>query len=367
MNADMGIVIPAWALSDHAKLLDAAVGEGGLERVVVPAVSGAVQVLRLSGGDPAPFASEAGWHYPTEAARYANTRLKPRVARWFGGRHPLERAVQRAAQLGIRLTLRVELLSCAAAQDWPSARQKTAWGHEQPDRAACPGNPDLRQLLEDTLGELAVLDPAGFEIDDWLGEFEGDAPPLTPLPLCNALLGVCFCESCRQTALAGGVDPELAARSVRVRFARALDDPTALSSQVDADPVLNAYRAVRHAQRRAWLERLATMHDSRSRHVRTALRPAATRSTAAVGPASGWTPLVEVGQGSSAGLPAEAVATAVSVAIWRPSFHDASALVRYVRALVDARVPYVDFDGADEAPPEALDWLRQALRFARRG
>ncbi|MCG3129204.1 MAG: hypothetical protein CHACPFDD_04122 [Phycisphaerae bacterium] len=364
MNADMGMVIPPWALSEQSGLLEAAVGESGLDRIVVPAVSGVVRSLRLSGGQPETFVSDAGWHYPADASRYANTRLKPRLARWFGGRHPLESAAQRAAQRGIRLTLRFDLLACASAQDWPAVRRKNAWGQERPDRAACPMNADLRQLLDDTLGELEQFDPAGYEIDDWCGALDGGAPPLTPLPLCNSLLDVCFCESCRQAALGAGVDAESAARSVRVGLEAALKDASSPGARrVADDAMIRAYRDVRGAQQRAWLERVAARHDARVRRCRLPAGSAPAGSATGSSRA-GWAPLIEYTPGDRGTF--ERFPAALNVAFWRPGFADAAALVRFVRALADAGVSYVDFDGADESPPEALDWLRQALRYARR-
>ena len=176
------------------------------------------------------------------------------------------------------------------------------------------------------------------------------------------LLDVCFCESCRQVALAAGVDPDTAARSVRVHFDNAAGASETQQSQrsPDDDRVLVSYRTARASHLNDWLARLAGEHDQR---VRTHLLDS-TASRVTDDAADAWRPLVRLTDAGTAKT--HEAHAALSLAVWRPTFSDSAALVRLVSEATEAGVGYFDFEGLHEAPPEALTWLKQALRFARR-
>jgi hypothetical protein len=57
----------------------------------------------------------------------------------------------------------------------------------------------------------------------------------------------------------------------------------------------------------------------------------------------------------------------VTLPVWRPTIAQAGDLVRVVSTAAKAGVTFFDFEGTDEAPGEAITWLKQAVRFARRG
>ena len=52
--------------------------------------------------------------------------------------------------------------------------------------------------------------------------------------------------------------------------------------------------------------------------------------------------------------------------VWQPFVQQADELVRTVSAMAKAGIAPIEFAGVEEAPGEAIDWLRQAVRFARR-
>ena len=60
-------------------------------------------------------------------------------------------------------------------------------------------------------------------------------------------------------------------------------------------------------------------------------------------------------------------ASLLALAVWRPAFREAAELVRLVAEAVGLGISAIDFEGLTEAAPEAVTWLKQAVRFARRG
>jgi len=59
-------------------------------------------------------------------------------------------------------------------------------------------------------------------------------------------------------------------------------------------------------------------------------------------------------------------ACGAALPVWCPQVRQADQLVRLVTELTRAGAAFLDFEKLEEAPPEALNWLRQAVRFARR-
>lgn len=395
MQPDFGIVYQPWNARRGADdLLERVADEAGVQRITVLAVCPAVEQIRFLDNNHADTAapdaaepgryyrSNGGWHYQPDTACYADTRIKPRAARGVRGADTLDKLVERAAARDLRLTFRVDLRGVADVLDrYPQVRCKNAWGDETLTAGACVSNPDVRELLRDTLAELAQYDPAGFEIADWTIDTPTNRLEPRPFdwhPAARRLLDVCFCESCRQAALAAGVDPDSAARSVRVHFdnvatAAPIAAPTPamtappiaaeshrLPRSPDDDRVLISYRTARASHLNDWLARLAGEHDQR---VRMHLLDS-TASRVSDDAADAWRPLVRLADIGAAG--AHEVSAGLSLAVWRPTFNDSAAFVRLVTKTTEAGVRYFDFEGLHEAPPEALTWLKQALRFARR-
>ena len=56
----------------------------------------------------------------------------------------------------------------------------------------------------------------------------------------------------------------------------------------------------------------------------------------------------------------------MEVGLWFAWSSGSDALVRAVSDLAERGVRFFDFAELDETPPETVDWLRQAVRFARR-
>ena len=374
MTADFGAVYPLWDYAaDEGRLLEQAAGDIGLDHITIPVVTGAQMQFRPGGADTPHFHTEGGWHFRAASKTYATAALRPPKARWLAGGDVLAQVRERAAELNLRLLLRVDVRAVRALVDQQRHLcQRNAWGQEVPFAGGCACNPDLRELLRVTLDDLRRYEPAGYEVVDWAPDTAADRGAARPLAWhadVRRLLDVCFCASCRQVAERGGIDPEQAARSVRVQVERHLGKPASKAGGADDDPVVAAYVSTRAADCCQWLQRLGEGDGDRRRLlVRSFGEPA-------LGNCAPWVRLVRLLPGDCGPLDGErwaerlralAEISALALPVWRPTFNDASEVVRLVLEAVKASVRTFDFEGLSEAPPEAVTWLKQAVRFARR-
>lgn len=398
MPAQFGLVLPLWSCAaDDGALLERAAGAVGLDHVTAPAVTGPASAFRPACDPQAPhFHSAGGWHFPPAPRLYTGT-ARPLRARWAGTSDTLARLRERAARLGLRLSLRIEPLTLPAlVEQWPHLARHNAWGQPIADAGPCPGNPDLRELIRATLADLARYEPAIIELGDWAPRPAAGAGPPAPLtwhPGIARLAAICFCPSCRLAAGRAGIDPDQAARSARVEIERLW--AASQAAERELDPVLAAYESAQAADWQLWLAQLAAGHRGPEHFLLApapapaAPAPAATAraptpSADAPAPASapadepaaplprGWHMLARFAapgqlpapRGSDSHPPAPA---GLALPAWRPAFSDAAELVRTVAAAAEAGVWFFDFEHLDEAPADAVTWVKQAVRYARRG
>jgi hypothetical protein len=340
MAAQFGIVLPLWSYAaDGGVLLDRAAGEVGLDHVTVPVVTGPQAAFRLYCDAEKPhFHTVGGWHFPPTAKCYALAGVRPARAAWCGAADYLGRLQEHAGRLSLRLVLRVDVRAVPAlVEHEPHLCQRNAWGQEVPSAGACACNPVVRELLRATLEDLRRYQPAAYELVEFAPDMAIDRAATRPLawnaPL-RRLADVCFCASCRQTAERAGIDADAAGRSVRVQIERGLGD-----RPPETNPVVNEYIAARTADTSAWLAAVAASDQDRRYLTRLARFP----------------------EGPSAAT------DGLTLPVWRPAFAEAAALVRTVADAVGSGGRFFDFEGLDEAPPDAVTWLKQAVRFARRG
>ena len=377
MAAEFGILYYLWDFAaDDGRLLERVVGEVAIDHVVVPVVTGARTTFHMLVRPEAPnFHTDGGWHFRNSAKVYQNVALRPRKARWFAAGDLLAQLRERVSTWNLKLHVRIDLRAVQQlVDDQPHVMQRNAWGQETPAAGACARNADVRELLRATLEDLSRYGLAGYELRDWLPDHAVDRHTPRPyhwMPNVRRLLDMCFCASCRQIAERAGVDGEQAARSTRVYVERLLatgdaagaDDPAA------TDPVLDAYVNVRMADCAAWLRRQV---EDKPECRRLPLRDLGGPSLGTCAP---WVQMLRVPPPHTIGderwrerFDAElARSAALSLPAWRSLFADSAAFVSLVHRVVDGGIAVVDFEGLTEAPAEAIDWLRQAVRFARRG
>lgn len=384
MPGDFGLVYAPWSHSHTAgQLLDRAFGEVGVEHLTIPVVTGEQTLFRLCGGPGSPyFYTEGGWHFPPQNQLYGASAFRPRAARWFGTRDVVAEVCERAAKLGLALVFRIDLPAVrGVVEHAPQHRCRNAWGDELLSFGPCVCSSEFRELVRATLADLARYQPAGFELRN-LG-----LPPLkyaeaAPSPLLSAEEGfvTCFCAGCRQIATMAGLDADAAARAVREAATRVAQGPAHEAREralhLREDEILKGYQAARTADLQRWLSRLPEAHAARrmffardaDERVAVAapelkLGPRWTNRLVA-SPAwlrGGWSEL----RGRLSPRPAEF--RALSLPVWVPEGPGADQLVQAVSQAVDAGVEFFDFDGVEEAPADVVTWVKQAVRYARRG
>jgi len=377
MTADFGILLPLWSYAaDGGALLERVAGDVGIDHLTVPVVSGPHSQFRLAGATDRPyFGTEGGWHFPAEAKAYSGAGLRPSKARWVTGGDPLAQACQRAEKLGLRVVLRIDLRGVdELVEREPLVAQCNAWGQPVPAAGPCVCNPHLRELLRATFDDLRRYEPAGFELADWFPDSAADRQAARPLSWhaeARRLLDICFCPACRQVGERAGADPDQAARAVRVLVERHLAATDARrEGEPPGDPLVAAYVAARTADCREWLRRLAAADDQRQH-----LLVYESAEAPPYGDGPPWPRLLRLGGDAAesgaeylTALPAIAVqACGLAMGVWRPAFAMPADLVRFVLAATQCGLSVFDFEGLDDAPPDAVTWLKQAVRFARRG
>lgn len=376
-----GIVYPLWEHEAlRGALLDRLHGEAGLDHVTIPAVTAAVEQLRLCGDEgPRPFTCEAGCHFAPNPDPYPG-RSTPRAARWFGRRDVLAGACEEARRRGIAPFLRIDVRGLRRERDADSAVERNAWGRAPLDAAGCPSSPFLRELLAAVIADLGRYAPSGIELDGLMQDDAADGvDPLSWSPELRALARCCFCASCREIAGRAGVDADQAARSVRVRAAdlmeRAVDDGEPATDR-PGDERIDEYAAAVAADRNRWLAGLAGAIAARGRFV---LAPAGRPALQGGGAGrretrpEGWDILIRVRRIGAAevgglrdGLQARRAAGFLTPC-WRPAVREASELVQAASEGCRAGAQVVEFEGVEEAPTGVGAWIRQAVRMARRG
>ena len=389
MYSDYGLICNLWDFtSEPEAMLERVLGEVGLDHVTVPVVGGATESFRWNGAQPDHvFTTEGGWHYPPGRDSYKGGTIKPRAARWPGKRDLLAKLSEYLGQRGVKLIARVDLRSVAGLLEHePHLRTRNAWGEENPAAGACVLSADLRELLRDTLSDLQQYAPAGIQLVDWMADLAVSRGTLRQFwyqPRLQHLSEICFCPACRQSATSAGVDPDQAARSVRVHIEQFISTPEEYSIRsLNEDEVLRAYLEARRSDTCNWLEHLADSFGDQQRwmlsnHWLDRGRWLAPETALADLKETAFTPvfrylnesLDQVKYQEAVISPAaerELEQFGIVLPVWYPFVKQAKDLVRTVAELTNAGVSPLDFEGIEQAPSEAIDWLRQAVRFARR-
>ncbi len=363
---DFGIVFPAWNYSRQTpEFLDQVVGEIRLDRLTIPAVTPAQEQFRLALDKEQPyFATEGGWHFPPDAKLYAATSLRPRSAKWCAGRDHVAPLVEYAASHGLALHFLIDAHALPEALGAPHLARVSAWGQVHRDAPLCFNNPIAREMVEATLRDLRRYAPAAVQIDR-LGE------------RVAAEAGVCFCPACKQIARDAGADADLAARHVRLIAEAGWEGE---ADRADVRPLrLHAHpRSLLRGYVAAGADSLARWFGAVAQ--RTAAITSAPDAGAEASPLRFRilrpAPRIEdVGAGEIASSAAASEGDAAVIDSGRESAGeagteisgDAGSLVRAIRARALRGDASIDFVGVEEAPRAAVTWLRQAVRYARRG
>lgn len=333
----VGAYFPLWTFRDGASLLERAVGEIGIDHVVVPVVTGPLSVFRNpTHCDPPAFATEGGWHFPPESKRYSACGIRPHAARWMAQRDWLSQLAEAAEKFAIGVACRAEPAAASAAVDrHDPLLLRDPWGEPFASRAGCLCNPALREL---TSAIIADLSRAPFE----RVELQCAAPPCTTLQrlMGCGLADACFCAACRQLTEREGVEVNVAMQAARETVTHGFHATRQHNPALH--DALSAMLRIRDTDVTRWIETLQ-------------------RNGASGAPQSGNSGprVANIGAMRRSGLMVELES--------QSSADDpAGELVRQATSAVEHGAKLLIFTGLDGSPREAITWAKQAARFARR-
>ena len=374
MSATFGLVFPLWNMALDEHLLERALGEVGFDHVVVPAVTGPVsEFRRYQPLEPRRrFQTRGGWHYPFDRERYASLIAPPPKAEWVSKRDHLESVADATARAGVDLVLRVDVRGALAPWgDECYNNFQNAWDDVLRDGMPCVLDQHVRALLHATFDDLARYSPAGVELCEWqLDQLSASVGESTSGPRDRLLRQICFCPACTQCAERAGLDVDAVRQVVRIEHQRWAEIDAARHDSVEHTPwpdLLAASSKCRRVEAQHWIEQLGRRH---AEWRRTLTRRQEYDADSVLWP-EGWSRMVCV-VGSAEAIMRDGArlgddGDALSLRYGRPSHGDAAALVRSLEQAVRKGVRYFDFEGVAEGLPDEITWLKQAVRYARRG
>lgn len=328
---------------------------------------------------------DAGASFAPEARRYAAARFRPRVGAGCRGRNPLE-AIARACERA-SVGLRVRVSACIGGTHDPQpawAACATAHG-DVIDEALCPAHPSVREFLAALVEDLSTNYPIqaielqACDYGPLVRAVEASPAAGLPTTVDRALCGWCFCSACRQRADDEGVDASAVAALVARRLDASChgdapqgetlsdwlagDAGAAAYARLRADSVQALIRSIRARSRcPVWLE-LPPRADRAAAGI-TESPDAAEGFVTSVGATAPDTWREDVRRLAFEGL--DAARLALTWPACPPGVADAPTLVRAVREAAQAGYRRIAFDHYGQLPETCFDWVRQAVRFARR-
>lgn len=391
------LICHPWDLLDEGvdEVLDRLHGELGASGVCVPVVCPPLAVLRARPGAwPRIFRTRGGLFFAPQEEYYQATRCKPVVSTWLKGRNPLRQIADgcRKHKLACRAVVATSTAGRMTARH-PHAMAKTVFGDPWPDRL-CLVNPEVRSFFVAVCRDLADnYSPTAIELTELhpgrIGQpSAGFGAGFDIGPGGEALLRICFCESCRQLDQTGSVDVASAARSAEVHLSGVLETGRPIdqvASQVlSDDPALCAYVQSRW---RALSELVRSVHNEVGCELIVHAYDDPVSATAAPYPLTdnGAPPvdavLTPVEQ--PLGEHVESIARSASaragpgtrVELQIPAWTlcggtarspEAAMLVRTLSRLAELGIASVNLDSYGQIPAAGLTGVKQAVRFARR-
>jgi hypothetical protein len=376
-----------WDLVDEGveEALDRIKGETGVTGIVVPVHGGGLRQFRPHPGvSPRSYEYDGGALFQPDSSQYRGTRIRPVVFEGIRKANPLKTVVQACHDRGLRVGCGVAACHCRpAAERHGHATVLDVLGDR--DYWLCPVNPDVqeyvRSVLTDLIGNYGLdsirLSHIGFP-------WSSGSNPVTRFnehhgfvmgPLELWLRTICFCESCRQLAKRDGIDVDSAARVAGDVLNAACRTGSSsrgdVAGFVEAHDALDTYLRWRTSQLHRWICTLKTacgctlVVEDHPEHLRSGISlqdiPDAydvvllrCREPAALGADSSqagrdWEPS-RISAWFSAGAECP----------------NSDALVRGVVQAAKSGCHSASVGDYGSVPLERLEWIRQAVRFARR-
>jgi hypothetical protein len=245
----------------------------------------------------------------------------------------------------------------------------------------CPSQPDVRSYLEAVVTELSSnyhlaaieLEAVHFPCGIITSPREKECFPLGPLD--DGLMLWCFCAACRQRATDAGVDVKHVEAAVKDRLLRSLrlersPDPS-LESQVSTNEWLAAYSGVRTATVTSLIRALRSA-SHKHLYFHDAPPPAYSGFDWSAAFAYCDAAIVRADRGFPAYYQdalknvKEKLRIHGTLRCYPSALEDGPAVVAAVHRAVQSGISGVGFKTFGVAPEPCLDWVRQAIRYARR-
>ena len=379
-----------WDLEDegHDRALGRLAGEIGVDAISVAAVLDDLTEFRSREfKGPRTVTRRAAAHFQPSSRHYENTRLRPTAAAWMKSRNPLARIVESARHQSLKC--RAWVVCCRnshLAAKQPLAACVDVFG-DPIEARLCPSNPDVREYVAALVEDLSTnysldaiaLEDVGFGGGDRSCSRPNAGVAFGPIGGIGVLRDWCLCPSCRQRAQEADID-------VAEVTAAVLD---CLGPILRAEPIASATIGDVLGERPC----LAAYHHMRCETVGTLVQMVRKRTdkplwlhTAADSFRSGADPsilreccdgLIVASVDEAAPIPRERVEQVVrscggpqrvevSTFCYPPHVTDGPALVTLVRQAWQRGYAAIGFSDYGAAPEPCLDWVRQAIRFARR-
>lgn len=357
-------------------------GDIGVDAVRVAAVHEGIHQLRPRAAETArAFVSGAAAHFQPDSRIHSNSRIRPIPAAWMKTRNPLEKIA--AAARKNRLALRVSLSCCkgdALLQRHPHAACTDFFGRAGEDRL-CPSHPDVRAYLgaivEDLSTNYAVnaleLEFTGFA--DAIGHRWYDRAFASARDPQATIFSWCFCAACTQRAADAGIEvPALRAALASMFTHWAALEPVGertLADWMAANPFIAAYHKTR-------VETVASLLRSMQARSKVPLRWCLPVDGGPTPFAAEWKEYCDgcylpVSTALHDAWPVEIVRAAggpsqcdLALPCHPPGASDGPSLVAAVRQAAQDGYRSITFSNYGCAPEPCLDWVRQAIRYARR-
>lgn len=347
----------------------------GFDALSIGLVHPALQVVKRPAGlEPRVTEYASGFHFQPHSNAYAGARIKPTGAKWLRHRDPFERMATLAIENGLDVFARIDLSDLSELVERNPLAGTVSIAGDSNSARLCPSNRDalefLGALAEDISSHypLKRIELSGIGFASRLA-----ARRTAPAPICSEvesyLLSLCLCPSCRDLAKRQGVNLDRVLRVVT----ESLDAERDHTNMGVADFIQSHSDIVafEQARRQAALNQIGIMRE-RSRV------PIALHSASMPDSPAAFRELVEAiviedspalsGEAVGSDEQRRSVSTGVEISI-DPSprrFASAQPLVRRVKALSDQGCSMLHFERMGELPPHCLDWIRQAIRYAKR-
>jgi len=355
-------------------------GEIGVDAVSFEAISDETAALRPRAEAGRRWFRHPGgaWFQPDRQA-YASLAVKPAIAAEIKSRNPIEKIASEARARG--LALRLGITGCrhpalVAANPHLAARDATG---EANRTHMCPAHPEVRAWLAATAADLTTNYPVeALEIETvGLGhEAAGDANLACGMslpPAARHLLGWSFSPAMRQRAKDAGIDADQVCNRIAERLycafeCRPLPEST-LGDLLASDDALLAYHRV---QTEAVTSLVVEIRERcRGRlllHLPAAPRAAGFDTIAIAQHCDAFVAHVHANETAPVGLDA-IIERARFEPVFRchpPNVTSGDAFVAAVHRRAGAGHAAIGFADYGLAAAPCLDWVRQAIRFARR-